>query len=358
MQASNNDGSSMDSQRPFERICIEATNVCNMACSFCPNAQLPRKREVLGYRPFEELINNIVSRNLTKRISFTGTGEPTLDPFLPRRLNYCHKNGLRTQITTNGLRLKSIANYLDSIDILFISWQTASEKSFNLRNPYRWTYEAYVENILEFVEYVTTRIDSKPVIYISVISNSRLSTPTRKIISDLYPGLGEQDDRSLVEVASKIISVAPEKALISPREISNHINQGLRNDIRQFQLIDNIFLYCYQFFNWGGLLFDNMPNLSRKLTFTGKCQLFLEGPQILANGDVVFCCIDAFGSTTFGNIQMEELSNILDSESYKNAFTNFRKSVVNNSHCQRCLGEWRKRSLFGRWLRSFKDRYV
>jgi hypothetical protein len=321
-----------------------------MECSFCPNVKLPRKREVLAYETFEKLINNIITREITTKISFTGNGEPTLDPLLQQRLEHCHKSGLCTQLTTNGLRLKSVVKYLEFIDILFVSWQTANEETFSLRNANGWTYDLYVENILEFVKYVTTRIDSKAIIYISLMSNSHLPIRTKQIISDFYLALTEQDDRSMVEAASKIISVAPEKALVSLKELPNYIKNGVKKGVRQFQLMGNIFLYSYQFFNWGGLLFENRQNLCRKPKVKGDCQLFFDGPQILANGDVAFCCIDAFGSTTFGNIQGNELNNILKSEIYMSAFKNFKKGVINHDHCQRCLGEWRKNTLIEKWL--------
>jgi hypothetical protein len=72
----------------------------------------------------------------------------------------------------------------------------------------------------------------------------------------------------------------------------------------------------------------------------GKCSLVLNQEQlgILWNGDVVLCCGDYEGKTQFGNITMNSLPDILNSDEYHNILTCFSKGKIPFDICKTCLG--------------------
>jgi hypothetical protein len=77
-----------------------------------------------------------------------------------------------------------------------------------------------------------------------------------------------------------------------------------------------------------------------RTTPIGKCSLVLNHEQlgILWNGDVVLCCGDYDGTTTFGNIASQSLPELLNSEAYGNLIKSFSKGITPFTTCKACLG--------------------
>jgi len=60
---------------------------------------------------------------------------------------------------------------------------------------------------------------------------------------------------------------------------------------------------------------------------------------ILSNGDMVFCCADFDGKTRFGNIKETSIGKALSQPRVQNVIRGFKKLLIKDPYCQRCLGD-------------------
>ena len=85
----------------FNRAYVEITNVCNLACSFCPGTRRPA-----GYmRPEDFRLLAEKLRGHTAYLYLHVTGEPLLHPQLTEILRICTELDYRVCLTTNGTLL-------------------------------------------------------------------------------------------------------------------------------------------------------------------------------------------------------------------------------------------------------------
>ena len=80
---------------------LEITNVCNLACSFCPGTR--REKRFMPAREVKVLAAKI--RPHTQYLYLHLMGEPLLHPELPEILEICHELDFKLIITTNGTLL-------------------------------------------------------------------------------------------------------------------------------------------------------------------------------------------------------------------------------------------------------------
>ena len=85
----------------LKRVYIEITNVCNLACAFCPGTR--RKRAFLAPEDFAGVLLRL--RGITEHIYLHVMGEPLLHPDLPALLSLAGEAGYHVYITTNGTLL-------------------------------------------------------------------------------------------------------------------------------------------------------------------------------------------------------------------------------------------------------------
>jgi sulfatase maturation enzyme AslB (radical SAM superfamily) len=102
---------------------IEATNVCNAKCSFCPRWNITHSK---GYIDLSELVGFLykledysesmwLNKHSEKirfpRLVFGGIGEPTLHPRIVDIVSECSSHGFDTELITNGSKLSSSLAY-------------------------------------------------------------------------------------------------------------------------------------------------------------------------------------------------------------------------------------------------------
>jgi len=95
---------------------IEATNRCNTHCLHCPREAIRRPMGSMSWEVFEAIAAQIVACHHFDLVNFSGMGEPTLNPFLPRFISYFSSQGIPSQITTNlsTLTQSSVQSLLDA----------------------------------------------------------------------------------------------------------------------------------------------------------------------------------------------------------------------------------------------------
>ena len=97
----------------FQKVYIEITNICGLACSFCPTKTLPSKIMPLSF--FEEIVPQI--SHFTKEIALHVMGDPLTLSNLQAYLDIALKHHLLVNITTSGFHLKNHANLFSHHDI-------------------------------------------------------------------------------------------------------------------------------------------------------------------------------------------------------------------------------------------------
>ncbi len=90
---------------PPDRLYIESTNICNLSCIMCPTGRKEQVRKK-GYMDFE-LFKSIVDEMApwVQATTLHIWGEPLLHPKMFDMIAYCHKKGLRSEISTNATLL-------------------------------------------------------------------------------------------------------------------------------------------------------------------------------------------------------------------------------------------------------------
>ncbi|NFV70766.1 radical SAM protein, partial [Clostridium botulinum] len=88
----------------FKKFYIEITNVCNLACDFCPETK--RKPKFMSIETFDKILNQI--NPYTDYIYLHVKGEPLLHPKIDKFLDLSHEKGFKVNITTNGTLINKV----------------------------------------------------------------------------------------------------------------------------------------------------------------------------------------------------------------------------------------------------------
>ena len=99
----------------LKRVYLEITNVCNLACAFCPGTT--RTPHFLTEEEFDRLTDAL--RGETQYLYFHLMGEPLLHPSLARFLAIAGEKGFRVILTTNGTLLGEKGEILLSAPALY-----------------------------------------------------------------------------------------------------------------------------------------------------------------------------------------------------------------------------------------------
>ena len=97
---------------------VEITDKCNFNCIYCYNDSTAKKLNSLSIEAYKDFIE-IVKEYGLERITLSG-GEPTLHPKLAEILNINHVFGLEQRLITNGTRItENLLNEMVSKDLTF-----------------------------------------------------------------------------------------------------------------------------------------------------------------------------------------------------------------------------------------------
>ena len=276
----------------FSKVYVEIINVCNLKCSFC----LPSKRKtrIMNIDEFKKVAKEVIS--LTDLITLHIKGEPLMHPELGEILKICEEIGLKVNITTNGTLL------LNNIDILkskAVRQLNISLHSINENDNLNMDYKKYMNNIFMVVR--TLKDFSNP-----YISYRLWNLKTLNENSENY----------------EIINL-----LEKEYKISNLVNLAKENSY--IELEDKVFLNQDIEFKWPSLDDEIISDI-------GKCYGLRNQIGILANGDVVPCCLDQNGDIKLGNIFEESLEEILSSDLAKKIIKGFENNKLIPELCRRC----------------------
>ena len=246
-----------------EIVQIEATNICNAKCVFCPRDDMHRRQGIMTLELFKKIVDECAQLGIT-HVRMHNYGEAFVDRKLVEKVRYAKQKGIQEvgMISNGSLITEPIARgMIDAgLDAINISVDASGKEVFE-----------------------ATRIGLK---YDKVIAN----------IERLLRLRGESGKRR-------------------PKLILSFVRQNNSADEQAFiehwkTIADKI--HVTDLHNWAGTLNTesdvNFPCYRPWLTFT-----------VLWDGRVSLCCADFDGKTILGDLNTHTIAEIWNAEPYRNA---------------------------------------
>lgn len=279
----------------FKKIYIEITNVCNLACSFCP--QTKRKPEFMEIETFHRILDQI--KPYTDYLYFHVKGEPLLHLKIDHFLDLCYEKGFKVNITTNGTLINNVKDKiikkpaLRQINFSLHSFD-GNERSFNKAE--------YINSILAFAKEARDKSD--------VIIALRLWN------------LNQDQVHSYLQNIEILESI--EKEFVLDYKI-----QEKACSYRGFKIADRIYLNQDHEFQWPDIKEQEDDGI-------GFCYGLRSHVAILVDGTVAPCCLDGEGVINLGNIKHTPFSEIVAGERANAIFYGFTKRLAVEELCRKC----------------------
>ncbi|CAA6816575.1 MAG: Radical SAM protein [uncultured Sulfurovum sp.] len=285
----------------FYRIYIELTNVCGLRCSFCPSKELPNTTMDLDF--FESLVKE--AKSFTKEIACHVVGDPLTLSNLNEYLDIIHKHKLKAMLTTSGYFMRK-----HSYETLFhpaVKQINVSLNAFN-KNDTSISFEQYMKPILKLCH---EKIKQEKEIFI----NLRMWN-LDEIMSE------EKFNAELFSLLEKEFDVTLDLKTLDPKEKKN------------IRLENKVLLHFDNYFEW--------PSLKNKNYGHGTCQGLSSHIGVLANGDVIPCCLDNDAVMKLGNVKEQSLKEIVYGKRATDMIEGFKVGQCSEEMCLKC---------------SYKDRF-
>ncbi len=282
----------------FRQIYIEITNVCNLACPFCPGTS--RAPAYMDAELFADIARQV--KPLTEQVYFHVMGEPLLHPDFARFIEICAKLELPVAITTNGTLLDtavagSLLNpIVRQVNISLHSLQqlrSRADKEKQLQQILDFTRKAFEQRPELYINYRLWNLDS-PSQELDSGANGWICRSIEAAFGVTIPALGHSSGR------------------------------------KSRPLLNRLYLHLDTRFEWPDI--DSAEPLNTK----GFCHALGTHFAILADGTVAPCCLDRDGITALGNCRQQSILSIIDSPRAKAVFAGFEKGVLTEELCQKC----------------------
>lgn len=283
--------------KKFKKFYIEITNVCNLACSFCP--QTKRQPEFMDIETFGKILDQI--KLYTKYIYFHVKGEPLLHPNIDQFLDLSYEKGFQVNITTNGTLINKVKDKI-------IMKPALRQVNFSLHslsgNIGCDNEDEYMNHILAFVKEANEKTD--------VITSFRLWN----LEQDNVANLENKKNQEMLEVIEEAF----------------HLTYRIREEVtpgRGIKIADRIYLNQDHEFQWPDLKEEEDDGI-------GFCYGLRNQVAILVDGTVVPCCLDGEGVINLGNIKDTHFSEIVESERANNISEGFSRRYAVEELCRKC----------------------
>lgn len=321
----------------FSILQVETMSLCNMQCDFCAYSLRRDKTSVLPEETVLKVIDSISVTDNFKHICLSQFNEPLLDERICKFIKYAKGRKIPVMIITNGLPFDSkevIGRLIDaSPDYIKISMQVLNPRLFSRVRKTGYDFNRYKRGIFEFLNAAQ---NGPSEITIDIACNFVSATGRLKRFLGLECG-----DPSVYDTV-------------------NDLRQDTRDFLRELE--DNLPSYKFNaaciddYLTEVGSNYVYEPGLSIGENISLKIKPFIFGRRIerfypvkkarpcisrilgiLANGNVVPCCMAYDGTFSLGNVQRDPLSIIL--ERSLGLLRNIRvKGADLPAACQHCLG--------------------
>jgi len=279
----------------FYRIYIELTNICGLRCSFCPTKNLPNTTMSLEF--FDSVVKQ--SKHYTNEIACHVVGDPLTLSNLNEYLDIIHKYKMKALLTTSGYFMKK-----HNHETLFhpaVKQINISLNAFN-KNDTTISFEQYMNPIINLCH---EKVKQKKELFINLrMWNLDEVMSEKNFNSELFMLLEKSFDVNL------------DLNKLNPKEKKN-----IRLDYKVLLHFDN-------YFEW--------PSLQNRVYGHGTCQGLSSHIGVLANGDVVPCCLDSEAIINLGNIEEKSLKEILEGKRSVDMRQGFKDGVCSEELCLKC----------------------
>lgn len=284
-------------KKRFQKIYIEIINRCNLSCSFCPTSDRPAR--MMSVDEFAKIAAQVTP--FTDYICLHVKGEPLMHPWLGDILAIAHQNGLKVNLTTNAVLLPEKHHLL--LGETAPRQISLSLHSFDANTMHTRDFRSYLENAIDFARTFTMTTPG----YISF----RLWN---------LDGTAKADQR----LRNQFILEALEQAYHLAQPIDAYVGKVHGNTIAPHTYVN-----FDQLFEWP-------DEHASDYGFNGTCHGLRHQLAILADGQVVPCCLDHNGHLALGNIFKESLDTILCKEKSLRIIEDFRSHHIHENLCRRC----------------------
>jgi len=244
-----------------EIVQIEATNICNAKCTFCPRDDMKRRQGIMDMALYRKIVDECASLGIG-HVRMHNYGEAFVDKKLPEKIAYAKSKGIReVGVITNGSLLgpdvaKAVVEA--GLDAINVSLDAAGRETFE-----------------------STRLGLK---YDKVIANVEGLVRIRRELGRRRPKL--------------ILSFVRQENSAEEQAFIDHWSA----------VADKI--HITELHNWAGTLKRradvNFPCYRQWLTFT-----------VLWDGRVSLCCADLDGQVVLGDLATQSIADIWNSDAYR-----------------------------------------
>jgi MoaA/NifB/PqqE/SkfB family radical SAM enzyme len=240
---------------------IEATNICNAKCTFCPRDDMKRRQGIMDWGLYTKIVDECAALGIG-HVRMHNYGEAFVDRTLPEKIAYAKSKGIpEVGVITNGSLLgPEVARAVveAGLDAINISLDAAGKETFE-----------------------STRLGLK---YDRVIANVE----------------------GLVRIRRQLGRTRPKLILSFVRQDNSAEEQAFIEHWSNFA--DKIHITALH--NWAGTLARradvNFPCYRQWLTFT-----------VLWDGRVSLCCADLDGHVILGDLRAQSIAEIWNGEAYR-----------------------------------------
>ena len=268
----------------LKKAYLEITNVCNLACSFCPGTK--REKRFMSPEDFAFLAGRL--RPYTDYLYLHLMGEPLLHPELEEILSRAVELGFKVVVTTNGTLLPRRGELLLSSPA--VHKVNVSFQSFEA-NP-AGELESYVSACAAFAQAAG---EAGKLCVLRLWNQKGLDS------------LNEQIEGLLLRSFPK---PWPES----------------RGSLR---LADRVYLEPGERFDWPDM--DVEDKGERCFCYGLRDQV-----GVLCDGTVVPCCLDHEGDIALGDLFRQELPEIMSTQRARNIYAGFSQRQAVEPLCRRC----------------------
>ena len=268
----------------LKRAYLEITNVCNLACAFCPGTR--RDPRFMTEEAFRILAGKL--RGRTQYLYLHLMGEPLLHPLLGRFLEIAEEFALPVILTTNGTLLREKGELLCRAKALHKV--SVSLQSFEANEG--GSLEAYLRDCADFAK---SAAEAGKICELRLWNRGGLEAKNDEITAFLE------------------------------REFPGPWSRGRGG----WRLRENVWLEPGQCFDWPTLTAEDRGEAC-------FCYGLRDQVGILVDGTLVPCCLDHEGDVPLGNLLDRELDEILASPRARAIYEGFSRRKAVEGLCRRC----------------------
>ena len=272
-------------KKRFNKVYIEISNVCNLACSFCPKTD--RAPRFMSLAELARVLDALTG--YTDYVYFHLMGEPLLHPELAPMLALAGEKCFHVIITTNGTLLEKAGGLLT--DAPAVHKVNISLQSFEA-NSRSEDVDGYIDTCAAFAK--------------------RCAAAGKLCVLRLWNKNGLESLNPRIEA-----------------RLRDHFPDEWSPSRQSLRLADRVYLEFGEKFDW--------PDLTADEGGAGRfCYGLRDQLGILCDGTVVPCCLDHNGDLALGNLFETPLSAILAGQRAKAIFNGFSNRKAVEELCRKC----------------------